>query len=189
MFRQIFGGFFKIFLALIVIVSVAGEFSYKTIRQNVMNGMSRSEFLFSKVLFIFNLSLLSALVLFLTGTVLGLIKSEQVTFQLFFEKIEFIPAYFLELFTFNALALLIAFLLKKSGLAIGLLALYFYIIEPVASFIVPEKVAGYLPVEAMGNLIDKPNSPLFTSLPDTAARVAKKSSYMGMANPGFEALL
>ncbi len=170
------GGFFKIFLALIVIVFVTNEFTDKTIRLNVMAGMSRSQFLFSKVFFIAILSGLSTFILFLSGTILGLLKADQVTLFLFFEKIEFIPAYFLELFTFNSFALLVAFLLQRSGLAIGLMALYYYIIEWVLSFLLPEKIVPYLPVEAMGNLIDTPNSSMmkmfgvnfreFVSMPD-----------------------
>jgi len=154
------GGFFKIFLALIVMSFITNEFTHKTIRLNVMMGISRSQFLLSKVLFVFNLSLLSTLILFASGSILGALHTEQPTTALFFEKIEFLPAYFLELFTFCSMALMLAFLIQRSGLSIGLLALYYYIIEPIISYIVPENISEYLPVVAMGNLIDIPNSSL-----------------------------
>lgn len=154
------GGFFKIFLALIVMSFITNEFTYKTIRQNVMMGMSRTNFLFSKLLFVFGLSFLSTFILFISGSILGIMHTEQPTMALFLEKIEFLPAYFLELFTFNSMALLLAFLIQRSGLSIGLLALYYYIIEPIISFILPEKISAFLPVVAMGNLIDIPNSSL-----------------------------
>ncbi len=154
------GGFFKIFLALIVMVFITNEFTFRTVRQNVMNGMSRTDFLWSKIMFIFNLCLISTLILFLSGSILGMMTSEQFLLTLFFQKIEFIPAYFLELFTFCSMAFLIAFTLKRSGLSIGLLAFYYYIFEPSISFMLPEKVSKYLPVEAMSNVIDVPNSAL-----------------------------
>ncbi len=154
------GGFYKIFLALIVLTYVTNEFTYKTVRQNVMNGMSRIQFLLSKVLFVFNLSLFSAVILFISGSILGITHTEEFTTALFLEKIEFIPTYFLELFTFCSMALLLAILIQRSGLAIGFLALYYYILEPIVSFILPEQLTAYLPVESMGNLIDIPNSAL-----------------------------
>ena len=40
--------FFKIILAFIVIISVTNEISYRTMRQNVIDGMSKWEFLKSK---------------------------------------------------------------------------------------------------------------------------------------------
>lgn len=152
------GGFLKIFLALIVIISITNEFSQKTVRLNIMSGLSRNQFLVSKVFFVAIVSGLSTFILFLSGTILGLMKAEQLSFMLFFEKIEFIPAYFLELYTFTSIAMVVAFWLKRSGIAIGFMALYFYIIEPVLSFLVPEQLEPYLPMEAIGNLIDVPNS-------------------------------
>ncbi len=170
------GGFFKIVLALIVIIFITNEFSYKTIRQNIMNGMGREQFLFSKVIFVFVLSFAATLLMFVTGLFLGYAHTNEVSFALFIQKIGFIPAYFLELFTFSSLALLVGFLLRKTGLSIALLALYYYAFEPILSYRLPENIAAYLPLKSMGNLIDVPNSSLmkmfgvnfreFVSMPD-----------------------
>jgi ABC-type transport system involved in multi-copper enzyme maturation permease subunit len=154
------GGFFKIFIALIVVIFVTNEYSYKTIRQNVMNGLSREQFLASKVLFSFLLSFSASFVLFFSGLALGLTHTEELDFALVVSKMGFIAAYFLELFTFSLLAMFTGFLLQRSGLAIGLLAVYYYIGENILGFMLPDKIAQYLPVESMGNLIDVPNSAL-----------------------------
>jgi len=153
-------GFLKIFLALIVLFFITNEFTNKTVRQNVMNGMSRNQFILSKLLFILLLSFFSTIILFLSGITLGMLNTEEVTSVLILQKAEFIPAYFLELLTFSSMAMLIGFLVKRSGLAIGALALYYYILEYIIAFSLPESAAKYLPVEAMGNLIDIPNSAL-----------------------------
>src|SRR5882724_12233184 len=52
-------GFFKIVLAIMVVISVTNEYQYRTIRQNIIDGMSRWEFLFSKILTNVLLSLIS----------------------------------------------------------------------------------------------------------------------------------
>ena len=153
-------GFFKIFLALIVIIFVTNEFGYKTIRQNVMSGMSRGEFLMSKVLFVFIIALAVTIVLFLSALFLGLTHTDHLTAAMIFPKMFFVPAYFLEVFSFLLLAMLFAFLLQKQGLAIGIFALYYYVVEPVISYKIPAGVARFLPVKLITHLIDVPNSSL-----------------------------
>jgi len=153
-------GFFKIFLALLVIIFITNEYSYKTIRQNVMSGMSRVEFLFSKVIFVFFIALAVTLVLFLSALLLGLSHTENVTSSLVFSKMFFVPAYFLEVFSFLLMAMMFAFLLQKQGLAIGIFALYYYVAEPIIAFRLPAGVARFMPIKMITHLIDVPNSSL-----------------------------
>lgn len=152
--------FFKIFLALIVIIFITNEYNYKTIRQNIMSGMSRAEFLFSKVLFVFFIAFAVSLLLFFSALFLGLTHTKDMTLAMVFSKMYFVPVYFLEVFSFLLLALLFAFLLQKQGLAIGIFALYYYVIEPVVAFRLPENVARFLPIKMITRLIDVPNSSL-----------------------------
>jgi ABC-2 type transport system permease protein len=58
-------GFLNIFLAIIVIFFVCNEFSFKTLRQNMINGLSRKEFVLSKLYFILIFSLGTTLLIFL----------------------------------------------------------------------------------------------------------------------------
>lgn len=153
-------GFFKIFPALIVLIFVTAEFNYKTLRQNVMNGMSRGEFLLSKVLFVFLYAAIAALVLFFSAYILGTTHTQDSFQGSVFTHSGFILAYFLEVFTFSTMALLIGFLVKRSGLAIGTLILYYYILEPIIAFKLPDSISSFLPVKSMSNLIDVPNSSL-----------------------------
>ena len=153
-------GMFKIFLALIIVFFVSNEFSYRTMRQNVMNGMSRNQFVWSKVIFVVLLSLVATLILFFPSLVMGIIKTKVLTWELVTRKLFFLPAYFLELTAFGSFALFIAFLLRRSALAIGLLSFYYLILERIIAYKLPDEVAAFLPVKAMGNLIDVPNSAL-----------------------------
>ncbi len=153
-------GYFKIFPALIVLIFITSEFNYKTLRQNVMNGMSRWEFLFSKVIFVFIYSFLSALILFLCSLVLGLIYTPTDYEGSVFARSGFALAYLLEIFTFSSLGLMIGFLVKRSGLAIGTLILYYFILERIIAYYLPESIGNLLPAYVIRNLIDVPNSSL-----------------------------
>ncbi len=63
--------YFKIFPAFLLMISVSNEFTYKTHRQNIIDGMSRGEFFFSKMSFAAFLAVASGLILLLIGLVLG----------------------------------------------------------------------------------------------------------------------
>ena len=152
----------KLFLALIIIIFITKEFTLKTIRQNVMNGLGRNQYLVSKVLFIFMLSLLATLLVFISGLVLGFKNTETFDLMLVFEKIHFLAAYFLEMFTYSAFVLLLAFFIKKPVLSVGSLIIY-YFVEWIFSTQLPENISAYLPFVSIGNMIDKPNTPLLES--------------------------
>jgi len=151
-------GFFKIFLGVVVIILITSEYSYKTIRQNVISGMSRWDFLSSKLITIAAITLGATLLVFIIGTILGLVHTEDVTFGKFFGMTEFLLAYYLEIFAFLTFAFLIGMLVKRSGFALGLLLLYLYIIEPVARYYLPDYIGDYMPKHIIGTLIDVPNT-------------------------------
>lgn len=150
--------FLKIFLAIVVIISISNEYSYKTIRQNIIDGMSRVDFIKSKLFTILLLSLGSTLFVFITGLLTGFIYTPEVSFADMFIGIEFIPAYFLDLFTYMVFAFLLTVLLKRSALTVFILLLYTPI-EYAISASIPDSfafIAEYFPLHAINNLIEFP---------------------------------
>lgn len=153
--------YLKFFLAFIVIISVTNEYSFRTIRQNIIDGMSPQSFLWSKQVMIFTFSLVNMLVLFLAGTIMGLIHSYTFEPHLFFTGIEFLLAHFLELITFLNIAMLISLLLKKSGFAIIALCFYALFLEPSLVAYLEYKTDDHwlitlFPINAVNNLVKVP---------------------------------
>jgi len=145
---------FRIFLAILVIILITNEFSYRTLRQNVISGMSRAETLWAKALMIGLLAMASTVFLFVLGLVLGLSHSPE-TSDLF-GKIGFLGAHFIQVAVYLLLALLIGFLIKKAGFSIGLLLLYTFIIEPIIAYKLSDEVDRYLPLSALNQLVQNP---------------------------------
>ncbi len=154
------GGYFKIFLAVIIIILITNEFSFKTVRQNIISGLSRNDFVIGKLITVTILSIGAALLIFIIGFILGLFNTEHITFSRIFSRFEFIFAYFLEVYTYLLFALLIGFLVKKSGLAIGLLLLYAYVVKPIVKYKLPDNWDRIMPLDSVSNLVQTPNSAL-----------------------------
>ena len=151
--------FIKIFLSFIIIISITNEFSYRTLQQNVIDGLSPQEFLLSKVLFIAVLSFANMLFLAIIGLGMGLVFSTVTDWSSIFTYTEFLPVHFLEVFTFLLFALLVGSLLKKAGFAIVFTGIYVLIIEPILSISLPnswEAVIQWFPIRALNNLVHIP---------------------------------
>jgi ABC-type transport system involved in multi-copper enzyme maturation permease subunit len=152
--------YFSVFPAFLLIISVSNEFTYKTHRQNIIDGMSRTEFFLSKLSFAAFLALVSATFIFLLGLVLGLIHSESGV-SAFANSLIFIPGHAFQLFCFFLFSILLVMLIRRSGITIVLLLIYAIILEPILSAIlkwqVPE-LGVVLPLDSISSLVRVPFS-------------------------------
>ena len=152
-------GLLKIVLAVMVVISVTNEYTYRTLRQNIIDGLSRSQFLFTKVLTNVLLSAASVLLIGVIALVTGLIYSPSTEADIVFTDIEFLPVYFLELFMFLSYALMIGILVQRAGLAIILLLLS-HAIEAIIIANIIEDYTPYLvdffPMRSLWNVIEWP---------------------------------
>jgi ABC-2 type transport system permease protein len=153
-----FSGLFKIVLAIMTVISITNEYQYRTIRQNVIDGLSRWEFLQTKILTNVLLSILSVALIFLIAFVTGLIYTPEINWSFVFSDMEFLLAYFLEIFAFLSYALMLGILVQRSGLTIILLLLS-HMIELIIRENIDEDVPwmlDYFPMESISNLVPLP---------------------------------
>ncbi|MCP4459185.1 MAG: ABC transporter permease subunit, partial [Cytophagales bacterium] len=123
--------FLKVLLAFIVIISVNNDQSYLTLRQNVIDGISKKEFLISKLMLIAFLALTSTSFLFVAGLINGSVYSHVHGATYIFSELEFLAAYCYDIMVYCSLAFLITILIKKTGFAIIVLFLYTMMFEPI----------------------------------------------------------
>ena len=164
----------KIFLGLIIIFTISNEFTSKMFKQNVIDGLSKKEFIISKVLTIGLLSLISTLVVLLMGLILGYSFSNTTDFSLAFKEFYFILGYFLKLFTFLSFLFFITILLKRvvfvflSFFLWWILEIILLVVEYTSKVVEkfdsqgnriteePFLITNYLPLNSISNLIDEP---------------------------------
>ena len=153
-----FSGLFKLVLAIMVVVSITNEYQYRTIRQNIIDGLSRWQFLQTKILTNGVLSLASVALLFLIIITTGLIYTPDLEISYVFKGIEFLLAYFLEIFAFLSYALMLGVFIQRSGLTIVVLLLS-HLIEAIVKINVDEYIPSliqFFPMESITNLVPLP---------------------------------
>jgi len=171
-------GFLKMFPAFLIIILITNEFTFRTMKQQVITGTSRLEFMTAKITLIIALSVAVALLVAFTGLVAGLLQKSTDYTLIMSPKLLFIAAHALELMTYMMFAAFLSILLKRAGITVIVFLLYSLILERILSFKLPDNISRFLPLEAAGNLVPLPNSSLmklfgvsfseYTSWQDTA---------------------
>ncbi len=148
--------FLMFMLGLLIIISFTNEYSYKTHRQNIIDGWSRKEFIVVKMVLTVIVALVATIAVFITALLFGLYENSA-SFTL--EKVEFIGYFFIQAVSYCAAALLFSLLFKRSGITIGVYFLYTLILENMlAAFLnhYADNIGRYLPLETTDNLIRVP---------------------------------
>jgi hypothetical protein len=141
---------------LLVIISVTNEYSFKTHRQNIIDGWSRTQFITAKLMLPAIIAIISTIMVIIAGCIFGLAEGSQ-SFSL--EGFQYIGYFFIQALSYSCVALLFSVLFKRSGIAIGVFFLYAFFIENIAGALLNHyaNYAGrYLPLETTDNLIPLP---------------------------------
>ncbi len=162
-------GFLLILPAMLIIILITNEYTFRTSRQNVIDGWSRSEFITVKIVIAFLIAAYSTVLVILTATGFGLLSGSDFSLNQF----SHVAFFFLKALTYNMFAVLVAVLVRKTGFAIGVYFIYLGAENFVSQML---DVAGmkwkayngtdmgsmgdYLPMNAADGMLTFPDNPL-----------------------------
>jgi len=159
----------KLFLAIVIVSMMANEYSNRTLKQNLIDGLSKKEFVISKFLTVVLFSVVSTLFVFIVSIMLGLVFSDYNEFGIIFSDMEYLLAYFINLIGFFSFCLFIGILVKRSAFALGFLLIWSIIEGIIYGFLKWEmfrntdsvdSIMQLFPLTSMSNLIKEPFSRL-----------------------------
>lgn len=172
-------GYLLLLPGLLLIMLMTNEFSFRTHRQNIIDGWSRRQFIDVKIFMALIAALLSTVVVFLTALGFGLASGTSVSFT----AMAPIGFFFLKAISYNMIALLISVLVRKTGFAIGVYFIYLWLENFIAALLEIFSIrlkadhnrdlgnlGDYLPMNASDGLLHMPSS--------TLSRIAKSSKIM-----------
>ncbi|RTY92416.1 ABC transporter permease [Flavobacterium sp. GT3R68] len=164
-FNTYIAAFLKFFLAIVIVSMMANEYSYGTLKQNLIDGMSKQEFIQSKFLTVVLFALGSTVFIFFMSLILGFSFSSYTEAGIIFSDLEYLLAYFVKLVGFFSFCLFLGILVKRSAFALGFLFVW-NIIEGIMKGIltfkifpdstIAAKIMQFMPLESMSNLIVEP---------------------------------
>ncbi|MFL1013399.1 ABC transporter permease [Flavisericum labens] len=158
-----FASQFKFFFAIVVVSMIGNEYSNKTLKQNLIDGLSKKEFILSKFYTIVFFSLVSTILIGIISLCIGLYYSSYTEASIIFMETEFLLSYFIKLVGFFSLCLFFGMLVKRSAFALAFLFVL-YILEWITFGLIAwkwnsgiaEKIQNFFPLKSMYKLIDQP---------------------------------
>jgi ABC-2 type transport system permease protein len=168
-FNTYIASLFKIFLAIVIVSMMANEYTYGTLKQNLIDGLSKKEFILSKFLVVGTFAVASTLFVFVMSLILGYSFSSYNEMGIVFSDLEYLLAFFVKLTAFFSFCLFLGILVKRSAFALGFLFIWF-IGENIFYWLVKFVILGgddkhknfgdtmiqFFPMESMSNLIKEP---------------------------------
>ncbi|PKP38827.1 MAG: hypothetical protein CVT98_04695 [Bacteroidetes bacterium HGW-Bacteroidetes-15] len=148
---------FNLLLGILAIMLVSNEFQFRTFRKQLIDGLSRSELLYSKVLVFILLAVYTMLLVFFSGFIFGVLKSPSFSLANFIEGLPYLPVLFIQSLGYMLMAMLFAFIIKNTALSIVSFILYFFPIEPIIRVFIPDAAIQYMPVKIIANLTPMPD--------------------------------
>jgi ABC-2 type transport system permease protein len=145
--------------AILIITLTTNEFTYRTHRQNVIDGWSRGQFIGIKLIEVLLLSVLCTIAVALTAIGFGLIGNKLAAGVSIWQDFRFVFFYFVEMISYSMIAFLLSVLIRRAGLAIGAFLIYM-LLEQVAvgigRAIYKIPTVDYFPEEVTDRLIPVP---------------------------------
>ncbi|WP_343329550.1 ABC transporter permease [Polaribacter staleyi] len=171
-FNTYMASILKFFLLLVIVSMMANEYSYKTLKQNLIDGLSKKEFILSKFYTVVVFSLISTLFVFVVSLILGLMYSDYNELSIITTNLEYLIAFFIKLVGFFSMGLFFGILVKRSAFAVGAMVVWligesmfkgylfwtFRGAENTSESV--NSIMQFLPLEALSNLIKEPFSRL-----------------------------
>lgn len=181
-FNTYIASLLKLFLAIVIVSMMSNEYTNRTLKQNLIDGLSKKEFIASKFLTVIVFSLISTVFLFIVSLILGLSFSDFTEASIIFSDMEYMIAYFINLTGFFALCMFLGILIKRSAFALGFLFIWWIIESIVYGLLkwqvfrgtnVADQIARFFPLESMSNLIKEPFTRL-TAVQAAATQIGSK---------------
>ena len=162
----------KFFFLLVIVSMMSNEYSYKTLKQNLIDGLSKKEFILSKFYTVIAFAAISTIFVFVVSLILGLIYSDYNEFAIIVSDLVYLFAFFVKLVGFFSFGLFLGILVKRSAFAVGAMIVWLILENIFRGFLfwqyqdtdnIVDKVSSimqFMPLESMSNLIKEPISRL-----------------------------
>lgn len=195
-FNTFIAAILKFFLLLVIVSMMSNEYSYKTLKQNLIDGLSKKEFILSKFYMVIAFALISTLFVFIVSLILGKVYSDYDEFSIIVSDLDYLLAFFVKLVGFFSFGLFLGILVKRSAFAVGAMLVWLFIESIFKGYLYwqfqsaentgenVDAIMQFLPLEAMSNLIKEPFSRLgaVRSAANTMGEVFTKSYAVEVSN-------
>jgi len=157
-----FGGLFFVILGMLFILLITNEVQYRTHRQNIIDGWSRTDFILAKFSVMIGFIVVATLLVLLSGFIVGMVQTPSTSSASLFESLSYIGYFAVMAALYLIVAFLVAILIKRTGLSIIIYFTFVCIVDNLLWVLLTVKdtqIGYFLPLEAADSLVPNPFKP------------------------------
>ena len=152
------------FLGFFAVLMVTTEFSNRTLRQNIINGLQRWQFLLAKLYFAIAISAGVALYYATCALIIGYFNTDYVVWNKVFQHADLIPRFFLMTFAYMTFGIFLGVLIKRTGIALFAYFAYIMFVEVILRwgvhlYFLKHRSMHFYPLNAFEDLVPTPFAP------------------------------
>ncbi|GAB2827648.1 ABC transporter permease [Ferruginibacter profundus] len=164
-------GFILLLPSLLLLMLFTNEYTFKTHRQNIIDGLSRQQFISVKIMMALIFAVVATVLVFITALIFGFGSGTSFSFN----GIVNVGYFFLKALSYNLIAILFSVLIKRTGFATGVFFIYLgaeNIISQLLNVLSIKmkadsgtdlgNIGDYLPMNAADGLLAFPDNPFKT---------------------------
>lgn len=155
-------------MGFLAVQAISSETSNRTLRQNIINGLSRTDFFLSKLSFLTLLNIGATVYYIVWVLIFGFFNTETVYASRVYENMDTSMRYFLMAMGFSSMGLFLGLLFSRSILGLFVYFSYNLFIERIIRWVLIRKVLGakamlFMPANAFSDLVPFPVPKMFHS--------------------------
>ncbi|MDR2424355.1 MAG: ABC transporter permease [Prevotellaceae bacterium] len=160
-------GFIFTIPAMIIIMHTCAEYTYKTHRQNIIDGMTRQQYIATKLMLVVAIALFTTIAVYLIAFLIGTFDNSPFSLA----AMKYMVFYFVQAVMYLSLAFLFALIIKRSILSLSVFVVYSLIFENILEYKLGKKfdasaISDMLPLASCDHLITAPDRQIFSFIAD-----------------------
>ncbi len=153
-----FSSVFVFIPSVMVIMFITNEYSFKTHRQNIIDGWSRDQFIASKLIDVLLVTLMITVLSTVFAFIAGTANQERLIKETW-DQAYYVGLFVLQTFSQLSIAFLVGFLVKKAFISLGVFLFYFVVFEPIIVGLLKQygnDMGRFMPIEISDRMIPIP---------------------------------
>ena len=157
-------GYFNLLLGILLLILITDEYSFRTFRQHVIDGLFRYDLVAGKYWVVLLVGIFATVVLAVIGLGFGITYTPNVEAGTLFPGSMYLVYYLVQAIGYMSIAVFFGFLIRKNGMAIIAFLGYTKVVEPLLHWRLDDEVDKYFPMKVLSSLTPMPGQEVLDSL-------------------------
>jgi len=169
---------FNLLLGILLITLITDEYTFRTIRQQVIDGLFRSDLILNKFLVVLFIGVVCTFFVLGVGLGFGVKYTPALTLEKIVSGSMHVVYYLVQALGYMSIAVFFAYLIRRNGLAIIAYLVYTKIMEPLIHWQIPDELDKYFPMKVLSSLTPMPGKEVLETITGVSDQLSPQQAVL-----------